>query len=761
MSLRRAMLLLGAIIGIIIIASFAVWYFVRPEIQFFVYWVVGIVVAVLVALAAIVQITGYNLRDFLNASIPSPKLYTPDFPAWFQIPSLQRVDEPSASDKNILFDDLVSDLAKDSSKRVALVGKSGCGKTVALHAIMHTLSSHDNKVDYCIYVPLGSYAHGLMSTIKNNIGWQGVPDDQVINELEKPGAILLLDGLNEVPGTQREQCRNEIKTLMHSYQGGLVVSFPAVDRVHFGFDCPTYEILPLTAQQIRQIVTDFFARRGEGKKAEWFLDRFAPRGEFPPEFLQLAELPLNLRFLLELGSEAQFDLQSIRDLYGQVVARRFNQLERQEKKGKFLADVKKACLADVALQSLVDDSGLRMSKAFVRGIFSKKLSAVEASEILSEIIQSGLLNDAGDYVQWFHASLRDYLVGYCLCTLANSNQMLEEFPIEKPQWNGAVAYGIGLSTQPIADQSVTELLKRPAIFKELLRRNPTSEAVRAAVIEYHLSSMIGNCSNRQCTENDFRELRWGERFLDAYRQIASIARRENPAVGEGLPYPNGLKVLISPSGHFCVLILSDEAVIQFGDLAQFDSQVVQSVEKGKPCCGFCLHAHLLPAVDPEVVAFSQTSSWLKLMDRDNSGHYMDWLQDAAFCSAITPNEWVDWQSGSVDATINPGMRADQILLTWQEFYAPLTFCIDPVATPSRTTYFGTRTGSLRLTRIPTSQISLALILPWSPKTLQVDLGTRISVPFPTILLARDYSVHAMSMSYAKGGLSINFVHLRG
>ena len=148
--------------------------------------------------------------------------------------------------------------------------------------------------------------------------------------------------------------------------------------------------------------------------------------------------------------------------------------------------------------------------------------------------------------------------------------------------------------------------------------------------------------------------------------------------------------------------------------------------------------------------------------KKSDANNMDWLQDAASCSALTPNEWVDWQSQeSVDATVNLDVRADQALFTWQEFYAPLTFRIDPVAIPSRITYFATRTGALRITRIPTSQISLALLLPWSPKTLQVDLGTRIHIPFPKMLLDRDYSVHAMSMSYVKGGSSINFVHLRG
>ena len=200
--------------------------------------------------------------------------------------------------------------------------------------------------------------------------------------------------------------------------------------------------------------------------------------------------------------------------------------------------------------------------------------------------------------------------------------MLEGFPIEMPQWNGAVAYAVGLSTQPIADQSIAELLKRPAVFNELLCRKLTSLAVRAAVIEYHLSSMVGDCVDRESTETDFKQLRWGKRFLDAYRQIATMAQRENALVDERIPRPNGLRVLTNSSGRFCAIFFSDESEIQLADLVQFDSQVAQSIDQGRACAGFCMHGKLLPTVDPEIVAYSQASVWLKLLDPDNSGHYM-------------------------------------------------------------------------------------------------------------------------------------------
>ncbi|MBN1450018.1 MAG: hypothetical protein JW963_03310, partial [Anaerolineales bacterium] len=90
MSIRRVVILVTIIIGLIIAISLAVWFLVEPEIQFFIYWIVGIIVAVLTIGAAIVQISGYSLRDLLRNDgyqIPEPK-FPPD-----EIPEDNNLDE--------------------------------------------------------------------------------------------------------------------------------------------------------------------------------------------------------------------------------------------------------------------------------------------------------------------------------------------------------------------------------------------------------------------------------------------------------------------------------------------------------------------------------------------------------------------------------------------------------------------------------------------------------------------------------------------
>ena len=694
--------------------------------------------------------------------VKPPILFLPEIPSWFQNPSFQNSVSHSSESQKIQLEALVAELAKDKSKRFAVVGKSGCGKSVAMRAIMRSLSSRDDKTNFCVYVPLGNYAQNLASTVKSNIGWQDVPDDRVFIELGNLGATLLLDALNEVPGTQRDQCRNEIKTLMTSHRGGIVVSFPLVDRAHFDFECLAYEILPMEEEQIKQTVVAYFENQEKKTKAEWFLDRFAPNGRFSSEFLQWVELPLNLQFMLELGSDAQFDARSVRDIYGQIVDRRFNQLLRQEKKGKFPIDVMKECLADLAIQSLIDDYRVRMPKSFVKKIFSRKLSTVETSEILTEITRSGLLNEIGEYVQWFHASLRDYMAGYSLYTLAGPNSALDEFSIEKSHWNGAVAYAIGLSTTPAENQTLDDLRKHPRIFNEFLNRKPAFELVRSVIQEYHHSFIVGDSPDREGTESDFQTLNWGDRFVSAYNQFTSILQSENRTLSENLPKLHGLKVFISASGRFCAMVYSEDNGVQFEDLVRFDDQVVEAIKLVKPCVGFCLHGYLLPTIDPEVVAYSQVVTWLNFLVRKDTERYQDWLRDIPSFSVLTPNEWVDWRTQEYsDLKVKPGRQPQKMTFLWQDFFAPLTFCIDPLVSPSVGTSYATRSGSLVFTRKPASHISLMLLLPGSPKSLMVDLGTLVHIPMPAINLNRDYSVDGMSMSYTKGGPFISFMHLRG
>jgi len=254
-----------------------------------------------------------------SASLPVPRVFLPELEPWIQVLSLRRLGDPLVSSQTYTLYDL---LAGDSQK-IVLMGKSGSGKTCTMQAIAYALLTQDAQAGYCAWIPLRSYAHSLKSTIKNSIGWDELPEEKVLRALEEHEAVLLLDGLNEVvPEEQRRQCAAEIEQLVRSYRGRLFVSFPTTDY-NFDFNCPAYEILPLSESQVRQIVKAFFAEAGRADEVEWFFDRVTRRSEqVSRDFFSLAQTPLNLRFLLELASTDDFGRDSLRNLYGRVIEKR-------------------------------------------------------------------------------------------------------------------------------------------------------------------------------------------------------------------------------------------------------------------------------------------------------------------------------------------------------------------------------------------------------------------------------------------------------
>jgi len=691
-----------------------------------------------------------------SASLPVPRVFLPELEPWIQALSLRRLGDPLVSSQTYTLYDLLA----GGSQKIVLIGKSGSGKTCTMQAIAYTLLTQDAQAGYCAWIPLRSYAHSLKSTIKNSIGWDELPEEKVLRALEEHKAVLLLDGLNEVaPEEQRRQCAAEIEQLIRSYQGRLFVSYPITDH-NFDFDCPAYEILPLSESQFRQIVEAFFAEVGQANKVKWFFDRVTGRSEqVSRDFFSLAQTPLNLRFLLELASTDGFGRDSLRNLYGRVIEKRLKWAELQGKSGQIPVGTKFDCLVDLAFRSVVEDRSLRMSKASVRESFSNHLTTVESAQALDEIIRSGLLLERNDHVEWFHPSMRDYLAGHRLFVLAEARESLDQFPLEEPRGIAAAAYAVGLSTSPSV-----ELTKRPNVFLALLQKQPTFDAVRAAVAEYHLSNMMGDCTDWECAKAEYKELRWGERFLDAYQQIAAIARREKFSGVAQVPSPQGLKVLFNSTADFCLVIFSSANEIGFGQLEGFDAEVMHMARQEKSCAGFCLHGHLLPTLDPEIIAYLQVGVWLRFVSSAGDKERLSkWHEDLSAYGAVTPDSWTNWCKLSEPPEPKSGVItwSKRLLLSWREFYAPVTFQVDLVETPSRPAVFSNRLGQVVIGIRPAHRISLALLMPWTPNILQLDLGTSVFVPFPVPLLNRYYSVYSINWSYVRGSNRPTFVHLRG
>jgi len=676
-----------------------------------------------------------NLENIASQSqkdtLPIPKVYLPEVETWAQVLALHRMDDSSLKSE-FTFRDLVQGGTQSS----VIIGKGGSGKTTTLQMIAHTLLVENATEVYCVWIPLRSYAHSLANTIKHSVGWSGIVDEQAMGELGKRRAILLLDGLNEVAEGLREQCAAEIELLMRSYEGQLIVSYTDVDQPYFAFDCPAYELLPLTEKQVRAIIEKFYAEKQQLHKAEQFLARMTGESvQSSSDFFSFVKTPLNLGLLLEL--EEDISLNSIRDLYRQVLEQRLKRTQQRGKTGQIPTNVKIECLADLAFQSMTDDHSLQMTKAYVIDVFSNRLSAVESGQSLDEITRSGLLNENDGYVEWFHASCRDYLVGYRLIALSDKGKSLQEFPLDKPQWSAAVAYAIGLSTLPTVD-----LAKRPLVLQVLLQKGPTFESVRVAMAEYHFAHMVLDCQDWECAKSNYETMNWGRRFLIAYERIADMARREGFLDNLQIPRPRGLTVLFSSVGDLVVMLYSDKNEIRFGDLDGFNSEVAKVISQHVECVGFCFHGKLLPTIDPEVIAYIQVGVWLKLRSKEKDHTRLNrWHRDISAYSVRTPNDWTRWRIDRLPEPQNASsVWRERLLLSWDEILVPITFQVDPFQTSAQPTVFSNRLSQVIIGTKPASQISLALLMSGSLNAIKLDLDTGAFVPFPIPLLHRYYSV---------------------
>jgi hypothetical protein len=703
---------------------------------------------------------------------------------WIQPLALEK--SITNSDDNITYS--LAD-ALNNDKKIILVGNSGSGKTLALKIVTSELNQSSKL--RCCWIPLKNYSRNLGHTIKENLSWRNVQDDQVVPILEQQNITLLFDGLNEVTIKDQEECIKEIQTLLDTYQGHVCVSYPISDVAYFGLEYPTYKVLPLQKQEIEKTTKAFFSAKGTPKKSEWFLQTI--RGwdsTRQQDFDKLANLPINLQFMLELAQDSNFSYNSLGDLYGQVIQKRLERTRLHSQQNQVHVDLKTDCLMGLAYQAIIKDQQLQMQKEFVRSTLVEvtKLTKVDVDLALKEIIRAGLLLEVNDFlVEWPHSSFRDYLAGRQLFNLVEADIAFEEFPLEKPSGFAAAAH----ATRLLTTQS-RNLAKRPTILLSVLRRYPSLEMIKAIADEYHtaLEYYTSTSQDLKCDADTFVNIRWGERFLEAFQLVKEVASKNNlPGVDE-IPSPHGLKVYFGPESDFCLITFSGENGIQLDKLETFNDQISHRVRRKKPKLGFCLYAPFLLLLDPEIIAYFEVGLWLRTMAKDAEDYLRNWHSGLAIY--ISPrSEWLSWNPdqelpepnieilADAEETMKALYRAygsekvkhitrftDVIIhskkdfLSWQEIYMPITFQIDSTKSKATQEILSNRLSQIMVQTLPDHRISLWLFVPFIPSSKKLDRGINTFIPFPVPLLNRYYFMYGDQMMFMGNKFEF-FVHLRG
>jgi len=731
------------------------------------------------------------IQHWIFTLFPKIQIFDPDFSiddvkealiihtfqpeTWFQALKVQSLE--SDQNKRIT---LLEALNQD--EKIVLVGTSGSGKTTLMRTVVDEFNRDPAKL--CYWIPLISYTQSLDHTLKRLLGWYEISDDKTIPTLQRNGAILLFDGLNEVTEADREQCKKEIEQLFYSYKGQICISLPLSDRSYYGFDYSTYVTCSLTKMQIEQAIKEYFRTKGEPNKATWFLQ--SVRGwdyEKQQDFDTLAQTPINLQFLLELIQSKGFIFSGHRDLHGQVIQKRLERTRRHDQRGKIAVDIKTECLMDLAYQSIIEDQSLQIQKAFVRTVFSEILSQQDATLALEEIIRSGLLLDHNEFlVDWPHASFRDYLAGRKLFDLVETRKAIAAFPFDKLSGVAAAAHATRLLTiQSCRPEN------RSLVFHKLLQSKPRFEVMKTVAEEFHVSTAI-QLSNDQdlCSITEaYVNMKWGERFLTTYHLIKEVAQTSGFSGVDQIPTPKGLIVYFNSDADFCAMLLSGENGIHFDQLDNFQRRASRLKKRKKASQGFCLYSPFLFLLDPEIVAYIQVGAWLRLRAKEDQPILDEWHNNLAAYTR-PKSEWISWElpdeipDNDFNICANPhetlnflnrvlgSEKLDSLrrtvdiltqsrceMLSWNEIYMPITFQIDTAPITIESEAVSNRLGQVMVLKPQSSSISLVLLMRFNPK---IDYGISIFVPFPVPFYNRYYLFASMVMSGLSG---LSFVHLRG
>lgn len=629
---------------------------------------------------------------------------------------------------------LQSLLLRDDVNKIAVVGKSGGGKTSAMK--MAAFDINLNTPYTAFWIPLLSYTVDLFTTIKRFLGWFELPPEMVVRTLQKHHIILFLDGLNEVPKDFRGSCAAEITQLISAYQGKLCISLLASDQEFYGFEIETYEISPLDEAAINQAVSIYF--RDDNGKRQFLIDLIMRSTHEEKGLLAFLRTPIHLGFFLELAESKDFEAKTFRDLFGDVIEKRLARGAQHGKQGQIHVNKKNDLLMGLAFRSLVEDRGMKMSKAFVRDTFSIQ-SQVDVDLALDELIKGDILIDMGDSdVAWFHQSFRDYFAGRYLVSLVEAEKSFGKFPFGENRTVSAIAHAVRLSTRS------SDLIRRSKLYLSFLESNPTFDSIRTVSMEYGWSkeygwsNLMGDSKTLEEAENEYKQYKWGYRFLHAYQLILKAISRESSSVAEEIPLPRGLTVFFSPQVDFCLMLFSENSEIRFERLETLENAIYQIIREGKPCSGFCLYAPFLYLLDPEILAFIEIVVWIKLLKPDFDRTSLD---NGYPELPITPNDWIGWGKITEPPVLSyqASKLSKSILLNWNEFYNPVTFQIDP----SNAKYKRMRPRSYT--------ISLGLLLPFTSQNWhKIDLPNKIYIPFPVHLLNGYYSVDSISGEMSTG-----------
>lgn len=306
-----------------------------------------------------------------------------------------------------------------SHQRLLVLGEPGMGKTVAMERMMWETAQAE-EVEVPIMVPL-LYFQGpdlieLLRVALNETRTLTFDNAKSVRAfLREIPCLILLDGLNEVPGRQREGAIGAIANLMREYpEHRYVVTSRSQDELWRKLRSSDLIQDAVVIQNISDAQAQRYLEAHLGKKTGQVL-----YNNMDDSLKALARTPLLLWLIKEAGQGSDQLPRNRGELFDKFV---MNKLLEREKKLETIEkpETKKKALAQLAFAMQLDHQ-LACNREKAECVLSDK-----AGTILNEALTHGLLLQQNQpdkqLLRFMHQSVQEYFVALTLYTEAGIEQ---------------------------------------------------------------------------------------------------------------------------------------------------------------------------------------------------------------------------------------------------------------------------------------------------------------------------------------------------
>src|SRR6266545_203555 len=336
------------------------------------------------------------------------------------------------------------------SQRVILVGDPGTGKSAAmaklsiemLRETYSTITRHRRGPEKP-EVPLLVEAKQILD--KDNV------EELLLSYFGDPHVasrvhvkVLMVDALDEVPSSRRDEVIVKLKNFADTLECGLVLTSRKIDLLSFtpaGFR--KYELLPFEAGQALKLFEKIHGK-------DQLLDSL--KIELNKIKYQIPMVPLSLILLMELVEENKEVPASITELYERytdIVLGRYDKKKRIEV--LFDYTIKKRFLSALAYNEFLNKSRLEIPHLDYRAFLERYAGqyGIEQEFIngfVKEIERAGVLRINEDDVSFGHRSFLDYFTAFYIYDKRDEFENVDDFIIERyfdDTWGDTAFFYIG------------------------------------------------------------------------------------------------------------------------------------------------------------------------------------------------------------------------------------------------------------------------------------------------------------------------------